>query len=115
MPQHQPHHLRRIDLLTPDLMGVLDVRVDLLLEVPAYRQREIAWSERLLFGFAFHFAALRSVPVRPWEYEVARDHHVELIAGSYLQRRRDVHSALKTALRDLSELLTGRRAARLTE
>ena len=34
---------------------------------------------------------------------------------SYLQRWRDVHSALKTALRDLSELLTGRRAAHLTE
>ena len=56
-----------------------------------------------------------SVPVRPWQYEVVRDHHVELIARSYLQSWRDVHSALKAALRDLSELLTGRRAAHFTE
>jgi hypothetical protein len=115
VPQHRLRHFRRIVFLTADLMGVLDIRVDLLLEVSAYRQREIAWSERLLFGSAFHFAALRSVPVRPWQYEVVRDHHVELIARSYLQRWRDVHSALKTALRDLSELLTGRRAAHLAE
>ena len=42
VPQHQLRHLRRIVLLTADLMGVLDVRVDLLLEVSAYRQSEIA-------------------------------------------------------------------------
>jgi len=42
VPQHQLRHLRRIVLLTPDPMGVLDVRFDLLLEVSANRQREIA-------------------------------------------------------------------------
>ncbi len=57
VPEHRPHDLLRIDLLTSDLVGILDVRVDFLLEEPAYRQHEIHRSERFLFGSAFHVAA----------------------------------------------------------
>ena len=116
MPQHRSRHLIRIDLLMRDLAGVLDVRVDFLFEKSSNPQHEVVRNENRSFDSRVpSLFPSASVPVRPRQYEVVGHHHVELIARPYLQSRRDVHPALETALRNLSELLARRRAAHLTE
>src|SRR5262245_63654311 len=60
----------------------------------------------------FHRPAPSSAFVRASQHQIARDHHVELVARANLQARRPIHSLLERLLSDLAKLAARSRTPR---